>query len=250
MTGRGFDGDLAVTYGFMPDMNLPPLRLAPSILSADFARLADEVAEVEEHVELLHVDIMDGHYVPNLTIGPVVVRWLRKATTLPFDAHLMISDPRTYGPQFIDAGVDSITFHPETDPKPSDLIDLLHDAGSEVGIAVRPSQSVDDVRGMLDRVEMLLCMTVEPGFAGQAFMPEGLSNIEKAAKLRDEHGLDFRIEVDGGVGPATVARCVAAGADTLVAGSAIFDTPDRAAAAESIRAAAENARRGTEGDRG
>ncbi len=223
------------------------LRLAPSILSADFARLADEVAEVAPACHVLHVDIMDGHYVPNLTIGPAVVRWLRRATTLGFDTHLMIADPRTYAPQFIAAGSTSITFHPETDDDPASLIDLIHDAGAEAAVAVRPSESVDDVAELLGEVEMVLCMTVEPGFAGQAFMPEGLTNVERAVKLREQGGHDFRIEVDGGVKPETVGRCVAAGADTLVAGSAIFDAPDRVTAARAILAAARDARGGDGG---
>jgi ribulose-phosphate 3-epimerase len=233
----------------MRPMTRLPLRLAPSILSADFARLAEEVAEVEPFADLLHVDVMDGHYVPNLTIGPTVVRWLRQATNLPFDAHLMITDPRTYGPQFVAAGADSVTFHPETDADPAGLIALLRDLGAEVGVAVRPSETVDNVTGLLGRIDLLLCMTVEPGFAGQAFMPEGLVNIEKAARLRDELGLDFAIEVDGGVDAETVTRCVSAGADTLVAGSAVFGAPDRRSAARAIRVAAERARDGdSDGD--
>lgn len=220
------------------------LRLAPSILSADFARLADEVADVAPVSQLLHVDIMDGHYVPNITIGPAVVKWLRAATPLPFDTHLMIADPRTYAPQFIAVGSNSITFHPETDDDPAGLIDLIHDAGAEAALAVRPSGSVDDVAQLLGDVEMVLCMTVEPGFGGQAFMPEGLVNVERAVQLREEHGHRYRIEVDGGVKPETARRCVASGADTLVAGSAIFDAPDRVQAARAILAAARDAEHG------
>jgi ribulose-phosphate 3-epimerase len=219
-------------------MDAHPLRLSPSILSADFARLADEIAEVEEVADLLHVDVMDGHYVPNLTIGPTVVRWLREVTDLPFDTHLMITDPRTYGPQFVEAGSDLVTFHPETDDDPRGVIGVLRDAGAEVGVVIRPSQRIDDWAHLLGDVEMVLCMTVEPGFAGQAFMPEGLDNVRRAAELRHEHGHELRIEVDGGVSTETVGRCVAAGADTLVAGSAIFGAGDRVAAARAIMAAA------------
>ncbi len=215
------------------------LRLSPSILSADFARLADEIAQIEGEADLLHVDVMDGHYVPNLTIGPTVVRWLREATDLPFDTHLMITDPRTYGPQFAAVGSDLVTFHPETDEDPGGVIEVLRDAGAQVGVVIRPSQRIDDWADLLADVEMVLCMTVEPGFAGQSFMPEGLDNVRRAVELRDEHDYDLRIEVDGGVSTETAGRCVAAGADTLVAGSAIFGQPDRAAAARAILDAAQ-----------
>lgn len=220
-------------------MNRPDdLRLAPSILSADFARLADEVAEVADVSHMLHVDIMDGHYVPNLTIGPVVVRSLRQVTDLPFDTHLMITDPRIYAPRFVEAGSDSITFHPETDPDPLELIQMLRDAGAQVGLAIRPSQDVEDHAELLPYLDMLLCMTVEPGFAGQAFIPAGVDNVRAAVRLREEQGADFRIEVDGGVKVRTVGRCVEAGADTFVAGSAIFGQADRVAAARAIMDAA------------
>lgn len=214
------------------------LRLAPSILSADFARLADDVAEIADVAHLLHIDVMDGHYVPNLTLGPALVRSLRSATTLPFDTHLMVTDPRTYGPQFIAAGSDSVTFHPETDDDPGDLVDVLHAEGAEVGIAIRPSQRVDDHAHALDEVDMVLCMTVEPGFAGQSFVPSGLDNVARAVEIREERGLGFRIEVDGGVSVDTVGRCVAVGADTLVAGSAVFGAEDRQAAGRAILEAA------------
>lgn len=217
------------------------LRLAPSILSADFARLAAEVAEIADVSHMLHVDIMDAHYVPNLTIGPVVVRWLRQVTDLPFDTHLMIDDPRTYAPQFADAGSDSITFHPETDPDPLDLIRVIRETGAQVGVAIRPSQQVEDHADLLPHIDMLLCMTVEPGFAGQAFMPEGVDNVRSAVRLRDEQGDTFRIQVDGGVKDHTVGRCVQAGADTFVAGSAIFGADDRVAAARAILDAAGEA---------
>ncbi|MCA1711868.1 MAG: ribulose-phosphate 3-epimerase [Actinobacteria bacterium] len=218
--------------------NSYPVRLAPSILSADFARLADEVDEVAPIADLLHVDIMDGHYVPNLTIGPVVVRWLRQRTELPFDTHLMITDPRTYAPQFIAAGSTSITFHPATDIDPVGLARLIHDAGAEVGIAIRPSERAEQFVDLLGHADMTLCMTVEPGFAGQAFMPSGVANVAAVVELRARHGFDCRIEVDGGISAATAATVVAAGADTLVAGSAIFDHADRVAAARAILDAA------------
>lgn len=216
------------------------LRLAPSILSADFARLADEVGEVSAVCDLLHVDVMDGHYVDNLTVGPTVVRWLREHTDLPFDTHLMIAEPRRWAPRFIDAGATSITFHPATDDDPADLVDRIHGWGAEAAIAVRPSETLDDVADLLPDLELVLCMTVEPGFGGQPFLPTGLANVAKAAALREEAGHAFRIEVDGGVNATTAARCVEAGADTLVAGSAIFDADDRVAAARRIVDAARS----------
>ena len=217
------------------------LRVAPSILSADFARLADEVAEVAAVVPMLHVDVMDGHYVPNLTIGPPVVERLRRVTDRVLDCHLMITDPRTYAPRFVDVGADSITFHPEVDDDPVDLVARLHDQGAEVGVAVKPAQPLSLVDELLPHIDMLLVMTVEPGFGGQAFMPEVVPKIMEARAARDRLGARFRIQVDGGIDPDTVGETVRAGADTLVAGSAVFGRDDRVAAVRAILAAAEQA---------
>ncbi len=219
------------------------LRLAPSILSADFARLADEIATVAHVSQLLHVDVMDGHYVPNLTIGPGVVKWLRKATDLPLDTHLMITDPDTYAPQFVEAGSDSVTFHPETSDDAQALVDRLHEMGAEVGIAVKPRMDLAPFADLLPSIDMLLLMTVEPGFGGQSFMPEVMPKVAEAAQRRQDGGMRYRIEVDGGIGPATVGQAVAAGADTFVAGSAVFGADDRTAAARAIMAAAHEAAR-------
>lgn len=208
--------------------------VSPSILSADFARLAEEVADVAEAVPWIHVDVMDGHYVDNLTIGLPVVERLRAATDRFLDTHLMITDPATYAPQFVAAGSDSVTFHPETADDPLALIDELHGMGAQVGVAVRPSQSLDLVRDLLSDVDLLLVMTVEPGFGGQAFMAEVVPKIGEAARWREDHGASFRLEVDGGIAPDTVGACAAQGADTFVAGSAVFGRPDRVAAVEQI----------------
>jgi ribulose-phosphate 3-epimerase len=218
------------------------LVVSPSILSADFARLADEVADVAPVVPWLHVDVMDGHYVPNLTIGPPVVRSLRAATDRFLDCHLMITDPRTYAPQFVDAGAESVTFHPEVDDDPVTIVHDLHERGAHVGVALKPRLPLSLLDELLPHVDMVLVMSVEPGFGGQAFIPEVVDKIVAADAWRREHGADFRIEVDGGITVDTVAGTVTAGADTLVAGSAIFAAPDRKAAVAELLAAATAAR--------
>lgn len=220
------------------------LRVAPSLLAADFARLAEEMAEVAPVVPMLHVDIMDGHYVPNLTMGPPIVRRLRQATDRLLDCHLMITDPGTYAPQFVDAGADSVTFHPEVDDDPLALVRRLHDQGAEVGVAVKPKQPLAMVDELLPHIDLLLVMTVEPGFGGQAFMPEVVPKIAEARDARARLGASYRIQVDGGITVDTVGATVRAGADTLVAGSSVFGTADRQAAVRDLLAAGEAARDG------
>ncbi len=218
------------------------LVLAPSILSADFARLQDEIRTVESAVEWIHVDVMDGHYVPNLTIGPPVVKAIRAATDRFLDTHLMITDPRTYAPQFIAAGSDSVTFHPDTDDDPLDLVHRLHEDGAKVGVSVKPAQPLSMVTELLPHVDLLLVMTVEPGFGGQSFMHDMVGKVAEADAWRREHGASFRLEVDGGIATDTVGHTVRAGADTFVAGSAVFGHQDRGAAVREILDAAEQAR--------
>jgi ribulose-phosphate 3-epimerase len=213
--------------------------VSPSILAADFARLADEAASVAPAVPWLHVDIMDGHYVPNITIGPPVVTSLRRATDRYLDCHLMITDPRTYAPQFVDAGADSITFHPEVEDEPLELIELLRERGCQVGVAIRPHQPLSMVDELLPHLDMLLVMTVQPGFGGQAFMPDVVPKIAEAHAARARLGARFRIEVDGGIAVDTIASTARAGADTFVAGSAVFGKDDRVAAANELLALAE-----------
>lgn len=220
-----------------------PFLLAPSILSADFARLGAEIAEIAPVVEWVHVDVMDGHYVPNLTIGPPVVKQLRRATELYLDTHLMITDPSTYAPQFVEAGSNSVTFHPEVDDDPRALIDRLHDMGAHVGVALKPAQPLQMVEELLDVVDLLLVMTVEPGFGGQSFMHEVVPKIAEADAWRRAHDAGFRLEVDGGITADTIGETVRAGADTFVAGSAVFNHSDRAAAVRAILDAAEAAAR-------
>jgi ribulose-phosphate 3-epimerase len=219
------------------------LRVAPSILAADFAHLADEVADVTPAVTMLHVDIMDGHYVPNIALGQPVVGSLRKATDAFLDCHLMITDPRTYAPQFLALGADSVTFHPEVEDDPRSLIDHLHELGGEVGIALSPAVTFGSVEELLPHVDLLLVMTVVPGFGGQSFMPEVLPKVVAAHGWRRAHGAGFRIQVDGGITIDTIEATADAGADTFVAGSAIFGATDRARAARELLAAAGSAAR-------
>jgi ribulose-phosphate 3-epimerase len=220
------------------------LVLAPSILSADFSRLGEEIRTVEPAVPWVHVDVMDGHYVPNLTIGPPVVKAIRRATDRFLDTHLMITDPRTYAPQFVAAGSDSVTFHPEVDDDPKGLIDLLHEQGAQVGVSLKPAHPLSMVEELLPHVDLLLVMTVEPGFGGQSFMHDVVPKIAEADAWRRDHGASFRLEVDGGIAVDTVAETVRAGADTFVAGSAVFREEDRVVAVERILDTAREARAG------
>lgn len=217
-------------------MRLPKagtIEVVPSILSADFANLASEIAQVESAgVNILHLDIMDGHFVPNITIGPLVVEKLRNCSDLVFDTHLMITDPAKYGPEFIKAGADHITFHIETADKPEELVDKLRGLGATVGICLNPETSVEAIEKVAPLCDMVLVMTVHPGFGGQEFIPEA---AQKISRVREIVGPDIRIEVDGGIDPQTAAIIVSYGADTLVAGNAIFSKTDRKAAIEAIR---------------
>ena len=221
-------------------MRLPKagtIEVAPSILSADFARLADEIAEVESAgVKMVHLDVMDGHFVPNITIGPVVVAKLRKYSKLVFDTHLMISEPDRYAERFIEAGANHITFHIEVSDKPEKLIDKLHKLGCTAGICLNPETNVKTIEKVAPLCDMVLVMTVHPGFGAQKFIVEA---AKKITHIRRIVGPDIRIEVDGGIDPQTTPIVVSYGADTLVAGNAIFSKPDRVAAINAIRAAAK-----------
>jgi ribulose-phosphate 3-epimerase len=212
------------------------IQVVPSILSADFARLADEIAVIESAgVAMVHLDVMDGHFVPNITIGPPVVAKLRQYSTLVFDSHLMISDPAKYAEHFVEAGADHVTFHIEAANKPKELVKELHQLGCSAGICLNPETPVEAIEPVASLCDMVLVMTVHPGFGGQEFMPEA---AKKIAQVRDIVGPDVRIEVDGGIDPQTTPTVVRYGADTLVAGNAIFGESDRIAAIEAIRAAA------------
>jgi len=219
------------------------IRIAPSILSADFAHLADEVQGVSG-ADWLHVDVMDNHFVPNLTIGLPVVESLAKVTDTPLDLHLMIEDPDRWAPAYVEAGAGSVTFHVEAATAPVRLARELRAAGARAGMALRPATPVEPYEELLPELDMLLVMTVEPGFGGQAFLDLCLPKIRRARALLDRHGLDLWLQVDGGVSLETVERCAEAGADTFVAGSAVFGADDPAAMVETLRARAEQAAAG------
>ena len=221
-------------------MRLPKagtIEIVPSILSADFARLAEEIAVVASAgVSMVHLDVMDGHFVPNITIGPPVIAKLRKCSSLVFDTHLMISEPGKYAEHFVEAGADHITFHIEVADEPQRLIDKLHNLGCSAGICLNPETPVEAIEGVGPLCDMVLVMTVRPGFGGQEFMPEA---AKKIARVREIVGPDIRIEVDGGIDSQTTPIVVSYGADTLVAGNAIFAKTDRIAAINAIREAAK-----------
>ena len=222
----------------MFDLRLPKagsIEVVPSILSADFADLASEIAEVEAAgVKMVHLDVMDGHFVPNITIGPPVVAMLRKHSKAVFDTHLMISEPEKYAKAFVEAGSNHITFHIETASEPVKLVEHIHSLGVTCGVSLNPETeagAIEEVAGLCD---MVLVMTVHPGFGGQEFID---SAAQKCRRVRELVGSGVRIEVDGGIDSTTAPVVVSYGADTLVAGNAIFAEPDRAAAIEAIRTA-------------
>jgi ribulose-phosphate 3-epimerase len=209
------------------------IEVNPSILAADFARLADELAVVERAgVKMVHLDIMDGHFVPNITIGPPVVEKLRKHSKLFFDAHLMITDPRKYAPAFVKAGVNNITFHIEVEKKPAELIRMLHGMGVTAGVCLNPETPVRAIEKVAPLCDMILVMTVHPGFGGQKFIA---SAAKKIRTVRNIVGPKIRVEVDGGIDVKTTPIVVGYGADTLVAGRAIFGEKNRIAAINAIR---------------
>ena len=206
-------------------------------MSADFARLADELAVIESAgVSMVHLDVMDGHFVPNITFGPPVIAKLRKVSNLIFDSHLMISEPAKYAKAFVEAGADHITFHIEAAHRSEKLIDRLHKLGCTAGICLNPETPVETIEAVAPLCDMVLVMTVHPGFGGQEFMPEA---AKKIAQIKEIVGPETRIEVDGGIGPQVAPIVVSYGADTLVAGNAIFSKSDRIAAINAIRQAAK-----------
>jgi ribulose-phosphate 3-epimerase len=217
------------------------IELAPSILSADFARLAENVQSAEAGgATLIHVDVMDGHFVPNITIGPPVVKSLRQATRLPLDCHLMIENPDQFIPEFVDAGANWISVHQETCVHLDRTLNLIKSRGLRTGVVLNPATPVETLSEVLDLVDYVLIMSVNPGFGGQKFIPNSLRKIMKLAGLRVERRLNYRIEVDGGVALETVGDIVRAGAEILVAGNAVFGNGDpRQNAQKLLKAATE-----------
>ena len=212
--------------------------IAPSILSADYLRLSDELAQVSS-ADLIHFDVMDGHFVPNLTFGPDMLRAVAAASDLPVDAHLMVSNPDEAVEKFLDAGADSLSFHYEATAHAHRLVSLIHDRGARASIAINPATPVCLLEPILDDLDMVLVMTVNPGFGGQSFIESSPRKIRRLRRMCDEHGVNPRIEVDGGIDAGNIAAVAAAGANVFVAGSSVFGREDRSCAIAELRGAAE-----------
>lgn len=215
------------------------ITIAPSLLSCDFARIADEVKRVEAAgADWLHVDVMDGHFVPNLTLGPPVISKIKEVASKPLDVHVMITDPLKFAPSYLDAGADTYTFHIEAPDYPAGVIEYVHRRGKRVGIALNPGTDPSRVKPYLANVDMVLVMSVFPGFGGQAFIADVLETVET---IRHGYGYTGDIEIDGGIGPDTIEAAAAAGANVFVAGSAVFGAPDMKARIALLRSKAEAA---------
>ena len=212
------------------------IEIAPSILSANFSSLGDEIRAVERGgADVLHVDVMDGHFVPNITIGLPVVKSLAGFTRLPIDAHLMITEPGTYAPQFVKAGAQMVSVHVEADPNLHRTLTAIKSAGAQAGVVLNPATPVSAVEEALQFVDYVLVMSVNPGFGGQQFIPHSIDKVKRLRQLINERQLNVRIEIDGGIDRTNIETVVAAGAEIIVAGSAIFGTPDAETAVKELR---------------
>ena len=215
---------------------MKPILIAPSIISADFSYLRADIARAEQGgADMLHVDIMDGHFVPNITFGPDIVKTMRKLTKLPFDVHLMISRPRQYVTKFVEAGANNITIHVECEDQIRTCIEEIKYYDCKAGICVKPKTPLSAIKDQLKVIDRLLIMTVEPGFGGQKFMPEMMDKVREAAQWREELGLKYDIEVDGGLNNHTIWEAVRAGAETIVAGTSVFSQVDLGVAIQDLR---------------
>jgi ribulose-phosphate 3-epimerase len=216
-----------------------PLRIAPSILAADFAKLGEELASIEQGgADWVHVDVMDGHFVPNITIGPFIVEAVKRVTELPLDVHLMIEQPERYVEDFVKAGAATVGIHVETCPHLHRSVAQIREAGARACVVLNPSTPASAVEPVLADIDQVLVMTVNPGFGGQKFIDSMLPKIEQLRGWIDERKLPVALEVDGGIGTETIGRAARAGADVFVAGTAVFGAPDRAAAIDALRRAA------------
>ena len=219
-------------------VNTRTIDIAPSILSADFSRLGDEIAAVERGgADILHVDVMDGHFVPNITIGMPVVKSISRSTKLSIDAHLMISEPGRYAEQFVAAGAKMVSVHVEADVHLHRTLASIKAAGGEAGVAINPATPIVSVEEALDFADFILVMSVNPGFGGQQFIPTSLDKVRRLRQMIDERCLNVRIEIDGGIDRNNIAEVVAAGAEIIVSGSAIFGSPDPQVAVRELREA-------------
>jgi len=215
--------------------NLRVFDIAPSILSADFSRLAEEIAAIEEGgATVLHVDVMDGHFVPNITIGLPVVKSLRKATGMTIDTHLMISEPGRYAAEFVKAGADMVSVHVEADVHLNRTLGAIREAGGKAGIAINPATPLVALEEALPYTDFILLMSVNPGFGGQKFVPTSMDKLRRLRRMIDERGLNVRIEIDGGVGADNISEIVEAGAEIIVAGSAVFGSGEPAEAVRTL----------------
>lgn len=216
---------------------IKPPRIAPSILAADFAHLGAEIARIEDHVDLLHIDVMDGHFVPNLTLGMPVIASLRTITELPFDCHLMTLNPEYYLEALKASGADLVTVHMEVFPDPSAVAAEARKLGLGFGLVINPPTPFEAIEPFIELTDMVLVMSVHPGFGGQVFIEDVLPKIDRVRKFVDSAGLSTDIEVDGGIGPGTIRAAREAGADVFVAGTSVFGAPDPVAAIQDMKAA-------------